>query len=44
MQGLSFVVFKHPALSRQLSQMEDDIGVKLFHRGTRKITLTNEGM
>ena len=33
-----------PTLSRQLSQMEDDIGVKLFHRGTRKIILTNEGM
>ena len=33
-----------PTLSRQLSQMEDDIGVKLFHRGTRKIALTNEGM
>ncbi|MDO4167269.1 MAG: LysR family transcriptional regulator [Eubacteriales bacterium] len=33
-----------PTLSRQLSQMEKDIGVKLFHRGTRKITLTNEGM
>ncbi|MCM1159043.1 MAG: LysR family transcriptional regulator [Bacteroidales bacterium] len=33
-----------PTLSRQLSQMEDDIGVKLFHRGTRKITLTSEGM
>ena len=33
-----------PTLSRQLSQMEDDIGVKLFHRGTRKITLTNEGI
>lgn len=33
-----------PTLSRQMSQMEDDIGVKLFHRGTRKITLTNEGM
>lgn len=33
-----------PTLSRQLSQMEDDIGVKLFHRGTRKITLTNEGL
>lgn len=33
-----------PTLSRQLSQLEDDIGVKLFHRGTRKITLTNEGM
>lgn len=33
-----------PTLSRQLSQMEDDIGVRLFHRGTRKIILTNEGM
>lgn len=33
-----------PTLSRQLSQMEDDLGVRLFHRGTRKITLTNEGM
>lgn len=33
-----------PTLSRQLSQMEDEIGVKLFHRGTRKIILTNEGM
>ncbi len=28
-----------PTLSRQLSQMEDDIGVKLFHRGTRKLPL-----
>ncbi|MCM1496741.1 MAG: LysR family transcriptional regulator [Bacteroides sp.] len=33
-----------PTLSRQLSQMEEEIGVKLFHRGTRKITLTNEGI
>ena len=33
-----------PTLSRQLSQMEEDIGVKLCHRGTRKITLTNEEM
>lgn len=33
-----------PTLSRQLSQMEEDLGVRLFHRGTRKITLTNEGM
>ena len=33
-----------PTLSRQLAQMEDDIGVKLFDRGTRKITLTNEGV
>lgn len=33
-----------PTLSRQLSQMEESIGVRLFHRGTRKITLTNEGI
>lgn len=32
-----------PTLSRQLTQLEEDIGVKLFHRGTRKISLTNEG-
>lgn len=33
-----------PTLSRQLSQMEENIGVKLFQRGARKITLTNEGL
>lgn len=33
-----------PTLSRQLAQMEDETGVKLFDRGTRKITLTNEGL
>lgn len=33
-----------PTLSRQLSQMEEEIGVKLFRRGTRRITLTNEGI
>lgn len=33
-----------PTLSRQLSNMEDEIGVRLFNRGTRKITLTNEGI
>lgn len=33
-----------PTLSRQLSQLEEEIGVKLFHRGARKITLTNEGI
>lgn len=33
-----------PTLSRQLAQLEDSLGVLLFHRGTRKITLTNEGM
>lgn len=33
-----------PTLSRQLSQMEEELGVKLFRRGTRKISLTNEGI
>lgn len=33
-----------PTLSRQLSQLEETVGVKLFERGPRKITLTNEGI
>ena len=33
-----------PTLSRQLAQMEDEMGVKLFDRGTRKIVLTSEGL
>ena len=33
-----------PTLSRQLAQMEDSMGVKLFSRGTRKIALTSEGI
>ena len=33
-----------PTLSRQLSQLEEELGVKMFHRGAKKITLTNEGI
>lgn len=33
-----------PTLSRQLAQLEEEIGVKLFDRGTRKIALTNDGL
>lgn len=33
-----------PTLSRQLAQMEENLGIVLFHRGTRKITLTDEGI
>lgn len=33
-----------PTLSRQIAQMEEEMGVKLFDRGTRKIVLTSEGL
>jgi len=33
-----------PTLSRQLMDLEDELGKKLFIRGNRKITLTKEGM
>lgn len=33
-----------PTLSRQMAQLEEEVGVKLFHRGAKKITLTNEGI
>lgn len=32
-----------PALSRQMTQLEQELGVKLFHRGPRKIKLTQAG-
>lgn len=33
-----------PTLSRQLMQMEEELGVKLFYRGRHNILLTEEGM
>jgi DNA-binding transcriptional LysR family regulator len=33
-----------PTLSRQMAQLEEELGVQLFIRGSKKITLTNEGM
>lgn len=33
-----------PTVSRQISDLEKDLGVVLFERGSRKITLTKEGI
>lgn len=33
-----------PTLSRQLSQLEDELGARLFERGARRITLTDAGL
>ena len=33
-----------PTLSRQIKDMEDELGKQLFIRGNRKITLTEDGM
>lgn len=33
-----------PTLSRQMKDLEDELGKKLFIRSNKKITLTDEGM
>lgn len=33
-----------PTLSRQLAELEEELGVKLFERGKRRITLTEDGL
>lgn len=33
-----------PTLSRQLAQLENEVGVSLFSRGSKKITLTDAGI
>lgn len=39
-----FLHLTQPTLSRQLMDLEEELGKKLFIRGNRRITLTNEGM
>lgn len=39
-----FLHVSQPTLSRQIRDMEDELGKQLFIRGNRKITLTEEGM
>ena len=33
-----------PTMSRQMTQLEEELGVKLFQRTTRNVVLTEDGM
>ncbi|MCR0203413.1 LysR family transcriptional regulator [[Clostridium] innocuum] len=39
-----YLHISQPTLSRQIKDMEEELGKQLFIRGSRKITLTEEGM
>lgn len=43
-KAAEFLHVTQPTLSRQLMELEDELGAKLFTRGSRKITLTEQGM
>lgn len=43
-KAASLLHITQPTLSRQLMQMEEELGVKLFCRGKHNILLTEEGM
>lgn len=40
----NYLHLTQPTLSRQLNELEEELGATLFIRGSRRITLTNEGM
>lgn len=39
-----YLHLSQPTLSRQLKELEEELGKQLFIRGNRRITLTEEGM
>lgn len=43
-RAASILHITQPTLSRQLMQMEEELGVKLFHRGKHNVLLTEDGM
>lgn len=43
-RAAEYLHITQPTLSRQLIELEEELGVKLFTRGKRKIILTNEGL
>lgn len=42
-KAASLIHISQPSLSRQLMQMEEQLGVKLFHRSKHSVILTDEG-
>lgn len=43
-KAASLLHITQPTLSRQLMQLEEELGVRLFHRSKHRITLTEDGM
>lgn len=43
-RAASLLNVTQPTLSRQLMQLEDELGTQLFHRGKYSVTLTEDGM
>lgn len=43
-KAADFLHITQPTLSRQMKELEEELGKRLFERGNRKITLTDEGM
>lgn len=42
-KAAELLYISQPGLSRQIKQMEDDLGIKLFERNNRKVKLTKAG-
>lgn len=43
-KAAEYLHLSQPTLSRQIKDLEDELGTLLFERGTRKITLTEDGL
>ena len=43
-KAAEFLHLTQPTLSRQLKDLEEELGKQLFLRGSRKVTLTEDGM